>query len=397
MAAEVLAAHGMRVAVYDHMPSVGRKLLLAGRSGLNLTHGEPVDDLVARYAEATVVVAAVRAFPPAALRAWCAGLGEPTYVGSSGRVFPESFRATPLLRAWLARLQELGVSIHPRHRWLGWGTTPDGRTDPGHHRFQSDSGSTIDVRSDISVFALGGASWPRVGSDGGWVTPFREAGVQVRALRPANCGVRIAWTARFAEQFAGSPLKNVALRVGDVSVRGDVTVSREGVESGPVYTHSATIRDCIERDGSCSITVDLHPDLTLTTVKDRLALRRPKDSAATGLRRSLGLAPVAVALLREATNNHLPTDPAGLAALVKGVRFVVHATMPLDRAISTAGGLALAELDDKFMVRRLPGTFVAGEMLDWEAPTGGYLLQASLSTAVAAANGAVSWLAQTPA
>jgi uncharacterized flavoprotein (TIGR03862 family) len=397
MAAEVLASHGVRVAVYEHMPSVGRKLLLAGRSGLNLTHSERIEDLVSRYGEASMVVAAVRAYPPAALRTWCAGLGEPTYVGSSGRVFPESFRATPLLRAWLARLHELDVSIHPRHRWLGWGTTPDGRTDPGHHRFQPGTGKPIDVRSDISVFALGGASWPRVGSDGGWVTPFRDAGVQVREMRPANCGVQIPWTPRFADRFAGTPIKNVALRVGDVSARGDVTVSRGGIESGPVYTHSATIRDSIERGGACTITIDLHPDLTLTAVQGRLAHRRPKDSAATGLRRALGLAPVAVAFLREATNNHLPTDPAELAALVKGVPLVVHATMSLDRAISTAGGLTLAEVDDRFMVRRLPGTFVAGEMLDWEAPTGGYLLQASLSTAVAAANGAINWLQQTSA
>ncbi len=394
MAAEVLATAGFQVAVYEHMPSVGRKLLLAGRSGLNLTHGEPLDDLLARYGKATVVGAAVRAFPPAELRTWCAGLGQPTFVGSSGRVFPASFRATPLLRAWLRRLHDLGVLIHPRQRWLGWGTTPDGLIDPGHHRFQLGAESTIDVRSDITVFALGGASWPRVGSDGGWVTPFREAGLHVRTLRPANCGVCIAWTPRLADQFAGVPLKNVALRVGSVSVRGDVTVTRDGIESGPVYTHSATIRDTIERDGRCTVTVDLHPDLTLPVVEQRLAHRRPKDSMATALRRALGLSPVAIALLREATNNHLPTQAAELAALVKGVPLMVHATMPIDRAISTAGGLALDELDDQFMVRRLPGTFVAGEMLDWEAPTGGYLLQASFSTGVAAANGAISWLPQ---
>jgi uncharacterized flavoprotein (TIGR03862 family) len=394
MAAEVLATEGLQVAVYEHMPSVGRKLLLAGRSGLNLTHGEPLDELVARYGEATSIGDAVRAFPPAALRAWCAGLGEATYVGSSGRVFPASFRATPLLRAWLARLNELGVMINPRHRWLGWGTTPDGLIDPGHHRFRTATVSTIDVRSDITVFALGGASWPRVGSDGGWVAPFSAAGVHVRTLRPTNCGVCIAWTSRFSEQFAGAPLKNVALGVGGVSVRGDVTVTREGIESGPVYTHSATIRDCIERDGMCSITVDLHPDLTVPAVQQRLALRRPKDSTATALRRALGLSPASIALLREATANQVPTDAAALAILVKAVPLSVHSTMPLDRAISTAGGLALDELDDRFMVRRLPGTFVAGEMLDWEAPTGGYLLQASFSTAVAAGNGAIEWLRQ---
>jgi len=391
MAAEVLAAAGLQVDVYEHMPSVGRKLLLAGRSGLNLTHSEPLDRLVERYGSAALVRDAVQAFSPAQLRAWCTELGEATYVGSSGRVFPTSLRATPLLRAWLARLQLQGVRMHVRHRWLGWATTPDGAIDPQHHRFQPAAGPVVIAGSDVTVFALGGASWPRVGSDGGWVPHFRAAGLDVRALRPANCGALVHWTEHFAEQFAGVPLKNVALGAGGEMVRGDAMVTATGLESGPVYMLSATIRNEIDRNGACDLTVDLHPDLALATVQQRLTQRRPKESQATALRRCLGLSPVAVSLMREATGNRLPTDPAALARLVKCLPLAVHSTAPIERAISSAGGLALAELDDHFMVRRLPGTFVAGEMLDWDAPTGGYLLQASFSTAVAAARGAIVW------
>jgi uncharacterized flavoprotein (TIGR03862 family) len=394
MAAEVLATAGLAVDVYEHMPSVGRKLLLAGRSGLNLTHAEPLDHLLARYRGAELVADAVRAFPPGALREWCAGLGESTYVGSSGRVFPTSFRATPLLRAWLARLAELGVRVHVRHRWLDWAAAADGRPDPRRPRFRSPDGSPLEAPADVTVFALGGASWPRVGSDGGWVEPFGAAGLDVRTPRPSNCAVDLDWTEHFRSRFAGAPLKNVALRVsGGTAVRGDATVTATGLESGPVYALTAEIRAELDTQGSCRLTVDLHPDLDVAAVAVRLRSRRPKDSTATALRRALGLSPIAVALLREATANSLPTDAAELAALVKAVPLTVRALAGLERAISTAGGLALAELDDRFMVRRLPGTFVAGEMLDWEAPTGGYLLQASFSTGVAAARGAVAWLA----
>ncbi|MSX55102.1 MAG: TIGR03862 family flavoprotein, partial [Actinobacteria bacterium] len=236
IAAEVLAAAGWAVTVYEHMPSVGRKLLLAGRSGLNLTHAEHLSDLLARYADAEVVQAAVREFDPTALRAWSAGLGETTFIGSSGRVFPHSTRATPLLRAWLARLDALGVRIAVRHRWIGWGAEP---TTP---RFRRADGSEVEVASDAAVFALGGASWPRVGSDGAWVAGFRAAGVVVHELQPANCGALIDWTPEFAERCAGQPLKNVALGVAGTWVRGDITVTTGGLESGPVYPQTATIR-----------------------------------------------------------------------------------------------------------------------------------------------------------
>jgi uncharacterized flavoprotein (TIGR03862 family) len=395
MCAEVLASAGVAVTVYEHMPSVGRKLLLAGRSGLNLTHSEPIEQLLARYGAGTEhVAAAVHAFEPQDLRSWSASLGEPTFVGSTGQVFPASLRAPPLLRAWLARLAELGVTLEVRHRWLGWAAASDGNIDPRRSRFSSPDGSTVEVTSDVTVLALGGASWPRVGSDGGWVEALRAAQVKVNPLRPANCGMRIEWTQHFADRFAGSPLKNVAIGFDGVWVRGDATITKHGIEGGPIYTQSAALRDSMDLDGQCTMAIDLHPDLTADQLSERLGRRRPKDSVATFLRRTIDLPPVSISLLREATGNRLPTDPNSLARLVKAVPLVIESTMPIDRAISSAGGISLDEIDASFMLRRVPGTFVAGEMLDWEAPTGGYLLQASFSTAVAAARGAITWLDQ---
>ena len=242
------------------------------------------------------------------------------------------------------------------------------------------------------VLALGGASWPRVGSDGGWVDVVRRAGIEVNELRPANCGMRVDWTEHFAERFAGVPLKNVAIVVGEASVRGDAMITRHGIEGGPVYAQSAAIRDTIDRRGRCNVTIDLHPDLTVERLTERLERRRPKDSLAAMLRHTIALTPVSVSLLREVSGNRVPTDPTKLAMLVKAVPLTIESTMPIARAISSAGGIALAEVDESFMLRRVPGTFVAGEMLDWEAPTGGYLLQASFSTAVAAAQRRLAWL-----
>ncbi|MEP7047574.1 MAG: TIGR03862 family flavoprotein [Ilumatobacteraceae bacterium] len=393
MAAQVLAERGVAVTVYEHMPSPGRKLLLAGRGGLNITHGEVLDDFLARYGDASSrLESAIREFPPADLRTWCASLGETTFVGSSGRVFPASFRATPLLRAWLARLTELGVTINTRHRWIGWGEDGRRRVDYRTSRFERPDGEAVATTSDVTVFALGGATWPRVGSDGGWVAPFRNAGIEVNDFRAANCGIEVGWTPHFAQRFAGTPLKNVAVSVGASSIRGDAMVTDDGLEGGPVYAHSAAIRRSIDGDGRCTVTVDLHPDLSAEQLTARLTRRRPKDSVASWLRHAIGLTPVAASLLREASNNHLPADAASLAALVKAVPIVTRATMPIARAISSAGGVSLAEVDDSFMLHRVPGTFVTGEMLDWEAPTGGYLLQASFSTAVAAARGALTWM-----
>lgn len=390
MAAEVLATAGVHVTLFDHMPSVGRKLLLAGRGGLNITHSEPADDFLARFgAGRAVVESAVREFTQHDLRAWCDGLGEPTFIGSSGRVFPRSFRATPLLRAWLHRLADLGVTIETRHRWLGWAPPADGTSDRTTIVVEH-AGVVTDVTADAVVLALGGASWPRVGSDGGWVSAVRDAGVSVRDLVASNSGVHIEWTADFAARFGGVPLKNIAASVVSLSIRGDAMITDDGLEGGPIYALGAAIRAAVERDGSCIIEVDLQPDLTADAIAERLA-RRPKDSVSTSLTR-LGLAPSSVAILREAVANRLPGDPVRLASLVKAVPIVVAGVAPIDRAISSAGGIALDEVDEHGMLHRMPGTFVAGEMLDWDAPTGGYLLQASLSTGVAAARGVLARL-----
>ena len=393
IAAEELARAGVAVTVYEHMPSVGRKLLLAGRGGLNLTHSEAGDAFLARYGPSAHRIRPVLdGFDPDALREWCADLGQPTFVGSSGRVFPQSFRATPLLRAWLARLAELGVRIETRRRWVGW--VEGGPRGPAV-RFQGPDGAVSDVVSDVVVFALGGASWPRVGSDGGWVRPFLDLGVAVTPLRAANAGVRVVWSAAFADRFEGTPLKYVGLSLTTwdaPAVRGDAMVTRSGLEGGPVYALGAPIRDAVDIDGRCGLAIDLHPDRTVAALAARLQRRRPKESLSTWLRRAIGLTPVSIGLLREATGGDVPGDPDALAALVKAVPLMISSVMPIDRAISTAGGVGWSELDDALMLRRLPGTFVAGEMLDWEAPTGGYLLQASFSTGVAAARGALAWL-----
>jgi uncharacterized flavoprotein (TIGR03862 family) len=387
MAAEVLAGAGASVTVYERMPSVGRKLLLAGRGGLNLTHTEPLAQLLGRYGTAEGRLAeAIRAFPPDDVRAWCAGLGQETFVGSSGRVFPEAFRATPLLRAWLARLDGLGVRIRVRTAWRGW-------SDDGALLLDGPGGEER-RRPEVTVLALGGASWPRVGSDGRWVQALEGAGVAVTPLRPANCGFRAGWSPVFRERFAGASLKNVRLSHRGASVRGDTTITTDGVEGGPVHVLSAGLRDAIEAEGSAALGVDLHPDLSLAALQDRLARARPGDSRATALRRAGGLQPVAIGLLRETTANRLPAGPGALARAIKGVEVTLLGTAPLARAISTAGGVALDEVDGAFMLRRRPGTFVVGEMLDWEAPTGGYLLQATLATAVRAARAAVKMLAE---
>ena len=388
MAAEVLARHGVAVTVYDRMPSVARKFLLAGHGGLNITHSEDLERMLTRYGSAADRLAPMLAtFGPQDLRAWCASLGEPTFVGSSGRVFPRSFRATPLVRAWLARLTDLGVTIERRQRWAGWAAD-------GGLLLTAVDGTASVAAADVTLFALGGASWPRLGSDGGWVELFVDRGVAVNPLRPANVGVRVAWTEPFAERFAGVPLKQVGLAVRGYgsAARGDAMVTRSGLEGGPVYAIGAAIRDALDADGRSVLEVDLRPDLSAAQLVERLRRRRPKDSVSTWLRRSVGLDPVAIALMREAGDGVVPQDPDAAAELVKAVPVTVTGTMPIDRAISTAGGIAWSEVDESLMLRRLPGTFVAGEMLDWEAPTGGYLLQASFSTGVAAAHGALAWV-----
>lgn len=387
MAAETLSADGVAVTLYDRMPSVGRKFLMAGRGGLNLTHSEPFEAFVSRYgAAADMLRPAIARFSPDALRAWSEDLGEPTFVGSSGRVFPRSLKASPLLRAWLQRLAARGVRLAPRHRWTGWSAD-------GALAFEAPAGSVTD-RARATVLALGGASWPRLGSDAAWVDVVRARGIEVTKLLPANCGFLADWSEGFAARFAGTPLKGVALSAGGQTSRGEAMITAGGIEGGGIYALSATLRDEVERTGSAILTIALRPELTASALHERLAAPRGKQSLATFLRKRLNLAPVALALLREGAAGHesgrLPVDE--LARLINAVPIRLGQPAPLARAISTAGGIARAEIDDTFMVRRLPGVFVAGEMLDWEAPTGGYLLQASFATGAAAGAGARAWL-----
>ncbi len=385
IAAERLAAAGTRVTVFEHKRSVGRKFLLAGRGGLNITHGEPIDDLLARFGEARPFLEpALRAFPPDGLRSWCAELGEPTFLGTSGRVFPESFRATPLLRAWLQRLSEAGVEIMTGHRWIGW-------TNNGANRFETPDGSLMIDQADATIFALGGASWPRVGSDGGWTTPFRTAGIAVHDLEPANCGMLADWSSALSEKFAGQAIKNTVFSCGQATTRGDGIITESGLEGGPIYALGPAVRRELAEHGTAELRLDLHPDLDLSALVGRLSKRRAKASVTSWLN-SAGISPVAVSLVREATSNTLPNDPSDLAGLLKALPLTIKAMAPIERAISTAGGIALSEVDAGYMVTRQPGVFVAGEMLDWEAPTGGYLLQACFSTGAAAADGALTWL-----
>ena len=386
MAAEVLAVGGADVIVFDRMSTPGRKLLRAGWGGLNLTHSEPLADLLDRYGPARDRLApAIEAFDPTALRAWCESLGLDTMVGSSGRVFPVGLRAAPLLRPWLGRLGELGVELRLGLRWQGW-------TDDGALEFTDSDGAMTTVGVDATVLALGGASWSRLGSDGAWVEPVSAAGIDVVPLRPANCGFVVAWSATFRDRFQGVPLKDVRLSHGRSTSRGDAVVTTTGLEGGAVYGVSRAVREALEAGRPATLRIDLRPDQTVAELAERLRRRRPKDSRATAMRRGARFQPVDIGLLREATGNRLPDDPEDLARLAKGLEVMATATQPLDRAISTAGGIALDEVDDTFMLRRRPGTFVAGEMLDWEAPTGGYLLQATFSTAVAAAGGVLAWL-----
>lgn len=390
MAAEVLAGRGLAVDVFDGMPSAGRKFLLAGKGGLNLTHGEPFEAFVARYRErAGALRPSLEAFGPDAVRAWARGLGVETFVGSSGRVFPVDFKAAPLLRAWLHRLREQGVRLHMRHRWTGW--DKDGRL-----RFETPGGVAA-WQAGATVLALGGASWSRLGSDGAWVPWLQARGVPVAPLRPANCGFETPWSGHLRSRFAGQPLKAVGLTWTEAdgrlaTQRGEFVLSDYGVEGSLVYAASAALRAAIEREGRARLLVDLLPTRTLDEVAGELAHPRGSRSLATHLKSRLGLHGVKTALLHELLPRETLADPARLAAAIKALPLTLHAARPLDEAISTAGGVPFEALDEQLMVRALPGVFCAGEMLDWEAPTGGYLLTACLATGRAAGQGAAHWL-----
>jgi hypothetical protein len=389
MAAEVLSQGGAGVTVYDAMPSVGRKFLLAGRGGLNLTHSEALPAFLTRYGAAMPqLTPAITAFPPESLRAWSDALGQPTFVGSSGRVFPQAFKASPLLRAWLRRLDSLGVQFALRHRWTGW-------DDDGHLSFATPDGARI-VNAHATVLALGGASWPRLGSDGAWVKTLAAKGVTISPLQPANCGFTVAWSDIFRDRFEGQPLKGVALSFGSHTVRGEAVITRTGIEGGAIYALSASLRDSIVGTGQATLRVALRPDLEMSGLITRLSAPRGKQSLSNWLRKAAHLSPVAIGLLQEAAmvsgEPLLSLSPASLAGLINAVPIQFDGTAPIARAISTAGGISFSELDADFMLRRLPGIFAAGEMLDWEAPTGGYLLQASFATGAAAGRGALKWL-----
>jgi uncharacterized flavoprotein (TIGR03862 family) len=394
MAAEVLASDGVRVDVYDAMPSVGRKLLMAGRGGLNITHAEPAEDFRRRYgARQKEISPLLEAFGPAALREWVHGLGVATFIGSSGRVFPTEMKAAPLLRAWLRRLRAAGVHFHMRHRWCGWKPADDGHIALSFATPQGEQAQQVQA----VVLALGGGSWARLGSDGKWFAYLEAAGIEVAALRPANCGFDTAWSDHLRERFAGQPIKAVSASLVDAAGivhrrRGEFMLTASGVEGGLIYALSAALRDTIDATGSATLHLDLLPEHDATRVLAEVARPRGARSLASHLQNRLRLKGAKVALLRECLAADVFTDPTRLAAAIKALPLRLLATRPLDEAISSAGGVCFAALDEQLMLKALPGVFCAGEMLDWEAPTGGYLLTACLASGHAAGRGVRQWL-----
>ncbi len=386
-AAELLGGHAA-VTLIERMPSPGRKFLLAGRGGLNLTHSEPLERFLSCYGAAEPWLRpAIDAFTPDALRKWCEELGQPCFTGTSGRVFPRAMKASPLLRAWLERLDRLGVERRTRCRLVA--------LEPGGALLLDTPEGTRRLQPDATLLALGGASWARLGSDGAWAPVLAAAGVALSPFRPSNCGFRAAWSDGFRGRFAGVPLKSVGLHFGGAVSRGDVVVTADGLEGGAIYPLSAALRDAIGAGKDVVLSLDLRPDLDRNALATRLQRVRGRESLSNTLRKALSLSPVATGLLREGRQPP-PRDPAGLAALVKAVPVILTAPAPLDRAISTAGGVRREAVDHRFMLRVRPGTFVAGEMLDWEAPTGGYLLQGAIATGRVAATGMLHWLQIAP-
>jgi uncharacterized flavoprotein (TIGR03862 family) len=393
MAAEVLSASGAQVHVYDAMPSVGRKFLLAGRGGLNLTHSEPFDIFMSRFGERRAALEPMLAqFGPQQVRDWAAGLGVETFVGTSGRVFPADMKAAPLLRAWLHRLRAAGVQFHMRHRWLG-----DAPFDAATLRFATPAGE-ITVKADAVVLALGGASWARLGSDGAWAPWLQERGIDVAPLLPANCGFDGAgWSEHFSSRFAGQPFKSVAISFTDSQGRrfarkGEFVATATGIEGSLIYAASALLRDEIAAHGSATLLLDLLPDRSAEQVLAAVKHPRGARSLSSHLKSRLGLEGIKTGVLHEALSREAMQDPAQLAATIKAVPLRLVAARPVDEAISTAGGVRFDALDEQLMASALPGVFVAGEMLDWEAPTGGYLLTASMASGAAAARGAIKRL-----
>jgi uncharacterized flavoprotein (TIGR03862 family) len=392
MAAEVLALAGVKVELFDAMPSVGRKFLLAGVGGMNITHSEAKEPFLARYGERSAEIARLLAeFDAEALRSWIHNLGIDTFVGTSGRVFPTDMKAAPLLRAWLKRLREHGVAIHTRRRWLGW-------TDSGALRIATPEGE-VAIQADATLLALGGGSWARLGSDGAWAALLQARGVAIAPLQASNCGFDVAgWSQLLRDKFAGAPLKNVSLRLDDEAPRlGEFVLTRSGIEGSLVYALSARIRQRIDQQGSATIVLDLLPQSPLDKLHRALSKPRGSHSMAKHLHRQVGIDGVKAALLRELTSAEQINDPAQLAAALKGLPITLVRPRPLDEAISSAGGVPFEQLDPQLMLRQLPGVFCAGEMLDWEAPTGGYLLTACFASGRQAGLGMLHWLQAKPA
>ncbi|PKM13466.1 MAG: aminoacetone oxidase family FAD-binding enzyme [Gammaproteobacteria bacterium HGW-Gammaproteobacteria-3] len=390
MAAEVLGLAGLQVDVYDAMPSFGRKFLQAGVGGLNITHSEAYETFCARYGDRRRQLQPILdRLPPTALRAWIQALGIETFVGSSGRVFPRQMKAAPLLRAWLHRLRSAGVRLHARHRWLGW-------NDQGALRLVNLEGEIL-LKPQATVLALGGASWPQLGSDGAWTAALQARGVGIAPLQSANCGFDVAWSAYLREKFAGAPLKSVALTLTDAKGRserrqGEIVISAQGVEGGLIYAFSQRLHECLNAHGSATFTLDLTPGREAGRVLAEVSRRRGSRSISSHLQSRVGIAGVKLALLHEVLNKEQFADPVTLAATIKALPITVHAARPIAEAISSAGGVRFDSLDENLMLTALPGVFVAGEMIDWEAPTGGYLLTACFATGLSAGLGARDWL-----
>ncbi len=387
MAAEVLLSHGVGVDVFDAMPSLGRKFLMAGKSGLNLTHNEPKADFLTRFGAAQAQLApAIEGFDADSIRAWSDSQGIETFVGSSGRVFPTNFKAAPLLRAWLHQLRTAGARIHVRHKWTGW-------SEDGALKFDTPEGEVRHM-TDATVLALGGASWPKLGSDGTWMAVLNRVGAQTRPFKPANSGFDVDWSPHFRERFPGEPVKSVVLSFAERRVEGEFVVSETGVEGSAIYTLSAPLRDAILKDDVATLLLDLAPDRSIERLVADISRPRGKRSMSNHLRRVTGLTGVKAGLLREICAAEIFADPQKLAESIKALPLQLSATRPLAEAISSAGGLAFDGVDENYMLRTREGVFCAGEMLDWEAPTGGYLLTACFATGRAAGEGAARWLAQ---
>ena len=399
MAAEALAQHGVQVDVYDAMPSVGRKFLMAGKGGMNITHSEPLEPFLGRYgARREQIAPLLDLFGPDALRAWLHGLGVETFVGSSGRVFPTDMKAAPMLRAWLHRLREAGVRFHMRHKWTGWDNDGGDDGDAAAHtlRFETPDGKQR-VNCEAVVFALGGASWPRLGSDAAWVPLLSAREVPVTPLRPANCGFDADWSPYLRERFAGQPVKSVAITITDVDNKvhnrqGEILLTETGLEGSLIYALSAAIRERIFADGDVTIALDLAPGLTLERVVAEVTRPRGSRSMSTHLHGRVGIGGVKLALLHEILSKEAFADANGLAHAIKALPVRLTRARPIAEAISTAGGIPFEALDQHLMIERLPGAFCAGEMLDWEAPTGGYLLTACFASGLAAGRGALAYL-----